>query len=437
MKRKLWILTVILVLLGIAGCSDHKETLPATAGVTVDVETIPAQPTDMQIADIPVIPPVSYPVAVREYPEVPEVWKVIGDEYLQLWASASGADVITWIPPDEKMQLLGWNERYAYVDYQGMRGYALSSRIAPDDQTWLDKRLSTVEVTAVYSYEQMHADMQTLASRYRNFVSVDTIGYSENGLPIPVMVLGDPNASRHVLLQGAMHGREHMTAWLLMAMADCWLEQNLFSENKVCFHIIPMSNPDGVQISQSGELNEKQTAIYNRDRQKGYTYQNAFNYATQWKANALGVDINRNFPSGWYPSMMRQEPSSQRYGGQAPFTAAEAIALRDYTMQYPFDITISYHSSGCVVYYEFGEQKWANKASKALALAVNEITGYDLAGSGGVDGAGYKDWAIDEMQIPSLTVEIGCGESPLTEHEIYSIFARNLFVLPMLMERLQ
>ena len=58
------------------------------------------------------------------------------------------------------------------------------------------------------------------------------------------------------------------------------------------------------------------------------------------------------------------------------------------------------------------------------------MTGYPLQGSDVVDSAGYKDWVIDDPEIPSLTIEIGCDRAPLDFREIYSIFARNCGVLP-------
>ena len=47
-----------------------------------------------------------------------------------------------------------------------------------------------------------------------------------------------------------------------------------------------------------------------------------------------------------------------------------------------------------------------------------------------VSGAGYKDWVMDALEIPSITIEIGVGDSPLEMREIYSIFVRNLQVFP-------
>ncbi|MBQ9843908.1 MAG: hypothetical protein IJO31_07115 [Oscillospiraceae bacterium] len=78
-----------------------------------------------------------------------------------------------------------------------------------------------------------------------------------------------------------------------------------------------------------------------------------------------------------------------------------------------------------------------NTKSKSLAKAVREISGYDLASSNGIDGAGYKDWVMEQLGIPSLTIEIGCEEAALAQREIYSIFARNYRVLPAIARWLQ
>ena len=84
-----------------------------------------------------------------------------------------------------------------------------------------------------------------------------------------------------------------------------------------------------------------------------------------------------------------------------------------------------------------GNNKHVNKLSKSLANAVKEISGYPLDEGSSVAGAGYKDWAIDELRIPSITVEIGCGVSPLAERELYSIFMRNFRILPSVARWLQ
>ena len=109
------------------------------------------------------------------------------------------------------------------------------------------------------------------------------------GRDIPVIRLGDLNAKYHVLLQGAIHGRKHLTAWLLMAMTDYWLDHGILGYGDICYHIIPMTNPDGVIISQTGELNDAQHEIYLSDKQNSYTSKSESNYSIRCYNNVMGA----------------------------------------------------------------------------------------------------------------------------------------------------
>lgn len=281
---------------------------------------------------------------------------------------------------------------------------------------------------ACYGYDRMNADILRLCNAYPDKVRTETLGTSEQGRKIPVLRLGMDNAKYQVLIQGAIHGREHMTAWLLMALAEYWLEKGLPED--VCWHVVPMSNPDGVLVSQSGRLDVGQREIYERDLARGLTALPPEGYAARWKANGLGVDLNRSFPAGWEPIRGPEAPSAERYKGKGPFEAAEAKALRDYTLSHSFDVTLSYHATGSVLYWEFGSRKEVNEASYALGEAVSAVTGYPLEGCASLEGGGYKDWVMDDLGVPSLTVEIGRQDAPLPEKEAADIFERNKDLLP-------
>jgi g-D-glutamyl-meso-diaminopimelate peptidase len=163
----------------------------------------------------------------------------------------------------------------------------------------------------------------------------------------------------------------------------------------------------------------------------GYVNLGQAAYARQWKANALGVDLNRNFPTGWENSLEHPLPSISRYRGEHPLCAAESKALADYTQSRQFDATFSFHSHGSVLYYAYGNKQPVNDLSYSLALAMQAQTGYTPIGSGdGTSGAGYKDWAMDALGIPSLPVEIGSTQTPLETRDIYNTFARFEGLLP-------
>ena len=379
---------------------------------------------------------VDYPVDEYFDPAIPTTWAANCEEYISIRETPDGT-VIGRIPKGGTVQLQSWEDKYAKVSYNGLEGYVLTNYIMPDDDTYFSKCVDTVKLTDQYTYSQMVEDMNQLKTQYPNAVTVSSIGTSELERNIPVLLIGDTDARYHVLLQGAIHGREHMTAWLLMAMADYWLDHGIMGYGNVCYHIIPMANPDGVTISQTQSLSAPQRQIYLSDQQNGFTTQDEATYASRWKANGQGVDINRNFSSGWESIDDRTGPSSERYQGTKPFSSAETAALRDYTLRYSFDATVSYHTAGSIIYYEYGDKEPVNSESESLAEAVNRVSGYSLVNSTGIDGAGYKDWVMDELGIPSITVEIGAGETPLALREIYSIFVRNYCALPSIARWLQ
>ena len=376
-----------------------------------------------------------YPIEGDFDPVIPRYWTPNCNEFIGMW-DASGK-VFARIPKGETMQLLSWDYTSAKVSYNGMTGYVATKYIMPADTDYFEKTLSTVAPTNTYTYDQMLEDIKLLSQKYPDKMEVSSIGISEMGRNIPVIRIGKADAKYNVLLQGAIHGREHMTAWLLMAMTDYWLERDILSYGDVCYHIIPMMNPDGVTISQTGKLNDTQNDIYKNDKNSGYTSASKLNYAKDWKANALGVDLNRNFSAGWEMLDDRTAPSSQKYQGQAPFCATETAALRDYTLSYDFDATVSYHSSGDLIYWSYGNKTGVNNASKSLAKAVRTVSGYVLSYDNGDSAAGYKDWAQDVLEIPSITIEIGRSDSPLAMREIYSVFTRNCRVLPAIARWLQ
>lgn len=359
-----------------------------------------------------------------------ELWEANCEEYISLRTAPGGSRVIARIPAGETFTLKQLEGKYALVRYGSLDGYVLTSYIRPVNNDMPE----IVKAASVYTYEQMNEDLALLAAEYPELAKVISIGISEEGRDIPALQIGDPEAGHHILLQGAIHGREHMTAWLLIALAENYLANGPKYGAGICFHIIPMANPDGVVIAQGGILNAAGTAIYESDKALNHTSCDAAHYAEMWKANALGVDINRNFSSGWDAVRSRSGPSSQQYKGSEPFSSAEARALRDYTMRYPFGATLSFHAHGSVLYYEYGDREPVNTLSHSLALAMEKSTGYIPTDSEGLDGAGYKDWCMDAMGIPSLTVEVGCSEAPLAERELYCIFERCRDILPIAAE---
>lgn len=367
--------------------------------------------------------------SVQNLPQPVSYWNPICNEYITLFDSAGGK-AVGQIPKGATIGLVNWDGRFARVVYNGQVGYVYSNCLKPVDEDYFANYLEILTPTTKYTYAQMQADMQKMQALYPQQITLFSIGKTAMNRDISLMLVGDPNAKYQILVQAAMHGREHFTAWIAMAMVDAMLKLGKLPRD-VCYHIIPMSNPDGVTISQTGQLDEIQMSIYESDVQYGYASGgNLTEYATQWKANALGVDVNRNFVVGWDGSDERPQPSCQRYRGSVPFSTPEALFLCEYTLAHTFHATLSLHSHGSVLYYQYGTKQPVNRLSHSLAKAVQDVTGYVPTAYDNTTGAGYKDWVMDELGIPSLTVEIGSSATPIVQQDMYNTFDRCREMLP-------
>lgn len=380
-----------------------------------------------------------YPVMTDFDDPFNPAWEVFCNESLSLRTAPDiDAGAICTILTGEPVIVEKFSGLFAKVRYGSYSGYILSSCMRPSDFEF-DDELSITEVSDSYSYEQMLSDIDSFCEAYPSKITKDIIGYSEEGREIPVLIIGDLSSDYHVLIQGAMHGREHATACVIMSQIEYILSNGnqAFSGSTVdemmqgvCFHVIPMSNPDGVIISQSGFLNDEQRDMYRNDLNLGLTSYSSYEYALLWKANANGVDLNRNFDAEWASVENHANPSAEKYKGGSPLDQSESAALAEYTMIYDFSATISYHSSGSLIYYEFGDDPTVIQNSLRLAEAVNAVTGYDIVVDDSLSAGGYKDWAMSALKIPSITIEIGCENSPLFYREYYTMYERNKFVMP-------
>lgn len=298
----------------------------------------------------------------------------------------------------------------------------------------------------IYSYESMERDIQTLSETYPQWVRVDSLGNTADGRKLYHLLIGAEDAEHHVLVFASIHGREYITTPLVMKQTADLLEmaasgigeykgmsyEQLLKHTAV--HVIPMMNPDGVSISQFGLAGVRTQAVRQQIYQI-YELDQAVElepYLRKWKSNAEGIDINRNFDADWerYDDHLGH-PSSDHYKGQSIACTAEANALVALTEKYRLDRTISYHVQGEVIYWYFGQGGEILTASENFARAISQVTGYPLdADYESLDPAGYKDWALQKMGIPSLTIEVGKGEVPLDRGQLPDIYEKNKYVLP-------
>ena len=233
------------------------------------------------------------------------------------------------------------------------------------------------------------------------------IGCTENGALIPYFAVCK-TVRPVVLLQYAIHAREYITTYIGMMQAAHFAATG--RRGKAYF--IPAVNPDGIA-----------EALY---------------VDKLYKANARRVDLNVNFDARWGGGEKNvREKSAANYIGEFPFSENETQALRDFTLSVRPDMTVSYHSKGEEIYWEFfqGRKEW--ERDRLIAQAVSRATGYPLK-SAGVSCGGYKDWCIEKLGIPALTIEVGSDSlsHPIGKEFAEEIFNKNRDVVNVLTEML-
>ena len=301
---------------------------------------------------------------------------------------------------------------------------------------------------AEYTYDEMVEDLDLLNNIYKGKININVIGSTYDERNIYEIIFGDENAKNHVLIHAGIHGDEYLNCLLLMKQLEYYLKtydtgnyngisyKTLFKET--AFHVVPMVNPDGVTISQSGidninnpNLKKCISECYKEDLQDNYTSDSYKNYLRKWKSNARGVDLNRNFNADWDSIHQSSHPSFENYKGAKYESELETQALVKLTNEYNFAASISYHSSGNLIYWDYKDSVNRNECSNLADVAV-KLTNYQKALSdsnySNVVSGGYKDWASSQKAnpVPSITIESGNGTCPLDISEFDNLFKKNM-----------
>lgn len=204
-----------------------------------------------------------------------------------------------------------------------------------------------------------------------------------------------------VICQYAIHAREHITALL------CLKHIKYFNKHKKngTVYFIPTINPDGIKIAQT------KNALY--------------------KANGRGVDLNVNFDANWGQGKTNVFVAGQEnYVGTHAFSEKESVLLKDFTLSVMPNATISYHCKGEEIYYEFFQDNNNKRRDYAFAKVISDCTGYQIKSTPNSCG-GYKDWCVDKLKIPALTIEVGSDKlsHPLTQRNLNSIYSKTKSVI--------
>lgn len=237
-------------------------------------------------------------------------------------------------------------------------------------------------------------------AKYPDITEVKSIGKTLEGRDIFAIKISDNAKSDEkepvFLVNGMHHAREVMTPEITTDMVD-YLTSNYGQNAEVTnwvnnteIWVIPMFNLDG---------NNK---MWTED--------------SMWRKNTRdghGVDINRNYPTGWNSCAgSSSRTSAQDYRGKTPASEPETQSMMNFVSAIKPVFNISYHSYSEIVIYPFGCKPKRTPTEEAVEAIGAEIgkkisykpgTAWELLYN--ADG-GDIDWMYTEHQVIPYVIEV-------------------------------
>ena len=198
-------------------------------------------------------------------------------------------------------------------------------------------------------------------------IVTETIGRSVEGRDIEAVTVG--SGGRAVVVIGGLHtGIEAETVELVEQMLGEYSTRPNSIPRGVRLVLIPNANPDGYENSS--------------------------------RANANGVDLNRNWPTGdWAETATHSDAAV--FGGEAPISEPETEALYDFLKELRPEFVLSFHGyAGLVQYNETGQ-------AERLGLAFAEAADYEAIDEWPFYAiTGEMIEAMADLDIPAADVEL-------------------------------
>lgn len=281
--------------------------------------------------------------------------------------------------------------------------------------------------------------LKGLAMRYP-FLRVYEIGRSVMGQRMMAVTMG--SGTKQVGYNAAHHANEWITVPVLLRFLEEYaaayatggsvggLSARALFETAT-LHMVPLVNPDGVDLV-TGALSPLDS-FYTQAMALAAHYPE-IPFPDGWKSNISGVDLNLQYPAGWEVarrikfSQGYTRPGPRDYVGSEPLITPENRAMVKWTREQDFALTLSYHTQGRTIYWQYQNQ--APAEARTIGEAMSRSSGYTLASTPvNSANAGYKDWFIQTWRRPGYTIEAGQGVNPLPLSQFEEIYRANLPIL--------
>ncbi len=284
-----------------------------------------------------------------------------------------------------------------------------------------------INLNEIYPYDKFITAAKELEYKYPNLIRYVTIGKSHDNRDIILLKLGV--GRQHMICCGGVHARENINPVVILKLIEYYAD--LYSNSKhqkislksklkyttkhwkkeyeqmlfgTCIYellqtftilFVPLLNPDGYMISLEGF--DTIQDVHLREKCLSMNIPSA-----EWKYNARGVDINRNFPSVlWKPKTEEDESASEN----------ETKVLISIFNKYKSSGFLDFHSRGKQIYYyrSIMPDNYNEKQLK-IAYRLQKITNYELVPpeneiDNGDSGGNTVHYYSENFLRPALTIE--------------------------------
>lgn len=253
---------------------------------------------------------------------------------------------------------------------------------------------------------------------YKKNYNVKVIGKSTFGKKIYAVEKIVNRSFSTAIFVSSIHARENISSDLLAK----FLDDDLFSKiNKFNLSFILMANPDGVELSQ----NWLDSAP--KKYRKFLKEINGSEDFSLWKANGRGVDLNNNFNANFGTNTSHFSPASSGFAGKRAESERETKAIVRYIKKMKPFFCVAYHTKGEEIYFNFFQKGKDLERDSLIANNFAKSTGYTIKNVEKVSSGGLKDYLVQTLKIPAITVELGSDDlsHPIQKEHLNDIFLRN------------
>lgn len=293
----------------------------------------------------------------------------------------------------------------------------------------LDLKYYVVEDTVKYTFEMILEDIAFFESNWPQYVTVNTIGLSEFGLPLKGFTIAkDDRPKPMVFFVGNIHAREDFSSKMVMKTGNLLL---LSLEGKstvypgiadildsVNLFLLPVANPDGLKIAHNDLIGiEDQTKIWFDSIHIDETIY-------EWKANGKGIDLNSSFDDNHWAvkksGNYHANRASEGYKGSYPAEPVETQLLQAFIQKYRPICTLSFHTKGNVLYWaDVQTHPWYLELDTKMANDARDVSKFTLGkiGSKPSDfGCGLENYVRSKSGSIGVCVELACGGGGRKQH---------------------